>query len=309
MKALITGAEGFIGGHLASLLDVKGYDVWVSVEDKRLTKSQFNPSKTLECDIRLAEEVERTVSTSQPDVIYHLAAQSYPTLSWKNPQHTFEVNVTGTINVFEAILRNNMDSKVVVACSSAEYGAVPENDLPVREEHSLLPLHPYGVSKVAQDLLTYQYYKNYGIKGVRARIFNTTGPGKVKDAVGDFAKRVAEFEKGKLTKVTHGNLEVLRDITDVRDMVRALNFCEKADPGQEYNLCSMNALKISDVFQKLINMSTKKVLVEQDKNLMRPSDERIILGDNTKFTRKTGWKPEISIEQTLADTLTYWRER
>ena len=308
MKALITGAEGFIGRHLTEHLKSAGYEVWAAVEDPKKAKD-LETDGLVKCDIRNQDEVNDAVGMSMPDVIYHLAAQSYPTLSWTKPQLTLEVNAIGTVNLFESVIRHDIDPIVVVACSSAEYGLVSEKEVPVKETHRLEPLHPYGVSKVAQDLLTYQYFKNNGIKGVRARIFNTTGPGKVKDVVSDFGKRVAECRAGKLEYVTHGNLEARRDITDVRDMVQALHMCEKAEYGEVYNLCSMKAHRIQDILDSLVKMAGGKIKTREDPALMRPTDEPIIMGDNTKFRKKTGWKPKMTIDETLADTLEYWRKR
>ena len=308
MRALVTGSEGFIGGHMIALLKDKGYDVWASVQERAYGKG-LGAEHVIKCDVRKMSEVNDAVGLSQPDVVYHLAAQSYPTRSWENPQLTLETNAVGTANIFESILKHELDPVVIVACSSAEYGFVTEDEVPVKEEHSLKPLHPYGVSKVAQDLLTYQYHENNGVKGVRGRIFNTTGPGKVKDVVSDFTMRVAQAEAGKLGKVTHGNLEARRDITDVRDQVRALNALEKAEYGQVYNLCSMKVYKVATLLDQVVEMAKEKVKVVGDPTLMRPTDEPIIMGDNTKLVEKTGYKPKIPIEQTLKDTLDHWRKK
>jgi GDP-4-dehydro-6-deoxy-D-mannose reductase len=307
MRALITGAEGFIGGHLIRHLKTLDYGVYASVENPKISGA-VEADRLIKCDITVAEEVNDAVGISEPDVIYHLAAQSYPTLSWDDPAHTIKVNVLGTTNLFESILKHDINPIVIVACSSAEYGLVTKTEVPVTEDHKLQPLHPYGVSKVAQDLLTYQYYKNNGIRGVRARIFNTTGPGKVKDAVSDFAQRAALCEKGRLTEIVHGNLDAERDITDVRDQVRALQSLEGADFGQAYNLCSMQAHKIKDLLESLVKLTGGTAKTRADPKLMRPTDEPIILGDNTKIRKKTGWKPTIPIQKTLKDTLDHFRQ-
>ncbi len=306
MNALVTGAEGFIGRHLLTLLKAEGHEVWASVQEGKYAKG-LDADRYVKCDVRSMEEVNDAVGKSMPELIFHLAAQSYPTVSWEKPQLTLETNVVGTANLFESVLKHGMDPVIVVACSSAEYGFVSEDEVPVREDHLLKPLHPYGVSKVAQDLLAYQYYRNNEVKTVRARIFNTTGPGKVKDVVSDFAKRVAECEAGKRDKVRHGNLEAKRDITDVRDMARALYMCRDADYGEAYNLCGMKAYRIGDLLDGLVGMADGKVETFEDPNLLRPTDEPIIMGDNRKFVNDTGWKQEIGIEKTLEDTLEHWR--
>jgi GDP-4-dehydro-6-deoxy-D-mannose reductase len=308
MKALVTGAEGFIGGHLIRLLRSLGHETWAGVQDKEYAKG-VEADGFVKCDVRVPQEVNDAVGTCLPDMIFHLAAQSYPTVSWEKPQLTLETNATATANVFESVLKHDIDPVVVVACSSAEYGYVPQDEVPVAEDRILQPLHPYGVSKVAADLLAYQYHMNNGVKTVRARIFNTTGPGKVKDVVSDFCKRAAECEAGKRDVLTYGNLEGRRDITDVRDMANALMMCKDAGYGQAYNLCSMKAHRIGDLLDELVRMSGGKIKTEADPDLMRPTDEPIILGDNTKFVKKTGWKPKIPIGQTLKDTLEHWRDR
>jgi len=308
MRALVTGSEGFIGRYMVKLLADEGYEVWASVQEKEYGED-VNAHRLVKCDVTVAGEVDDAVGKSRPDVVYHLAAQSYPTVSWDKPQLTMETNAIGTVNLFESLLKHELDPVVVVACSSAEYGYVSEREVPVKETHRLEPLHPYGVSKLAQDHITRQYSENRGMKGVSARIFNTTGPGKVKDAVSDFAKRVAECEAGKLDKVTHGNLNVRRDITDVRDMVRALHACEKARYGEAYNLCSMKTYWIKDILKTLVDMADAEVKTEEDPKLLRKADEPIIMGDNTKIRGETGWEPRIPLEQTLRDTLEQWRAR
>ena len=306
-RALITGSEGFIGSHLKNLLESDGYDVWCSTQDAE-KRSPALIDRTLLCDVRDAQQVELALRESNPDVIYHLAAQSYPTVSWTDPHTTLDTNVMGTVNIFEAVRRLEIDPIVIVACSSAEYGFVRPDETPVSESHELKPLHPYGVSKVAQDLLTYQYHANYGIRGVRARIFNTTGPGKVNDVVSDFCKRVVEVELGQRERITHGNLDARRDITDVRDMSRALQACENAAFGEAYNLCSNVAYTIEDILSIIIESSTTDVEAVLDPALIRPTDEPIIMGDNTKFKSKTGWSPVVPLQVTIVDTLEFFRD-
>ncbi len=308
MRALITGSEGFIGGHLTELLKNLDYDVWASVEDKN-KQAPLLADHTLICDVCDTAQVNGAIAMANPDVIYHLAAQSYPTVSWEFPQKTLETNAIGTANIFEAVLAHDIDPIIIVACSSAEYGFVKEDEVPVTEDHPLKPLHPYGVSKVAQDLLTYQYHENNGLKGISARIFNTTGPGKVKDVVSDFAKRVAECEKGLRESIAHGNLQTKRDITDVRDMARGLNACEKVRPGNAYNLCSSRAHLIADILKDLISMANSDISSFEDPLLMRPTDEPIIMGDNSKIKKETNWEPKIPLKKTLGDTLDFFRKR
>ena len=266
---------------------------------------------SITCDVRKLSDVEAAIDKSKPDRVFHLAAQSFPTVSWEKPVETFDINVNGTINLFETLKKKKMNPVVLVACSSAEYGLVKENEVPVKEDHILLPLHPYGVSKAAQDLLSYQYFKNFGLRAIRVRIFNTTGPAKTNDVCSDFIRQIVKIEKGELPPVLKvGNLEPRRDITDVRDMVDAFwTATEKAEIGEVYNLCSMKAYRIRDLLDKMLALSTIKIKVEVDPAKLRPTDEPIIMGDNTKFVKKTGWTPKIPVEKTLEDTLDYWRAR
>ena len=179
MQALITGMTGFIGSHLAEFLLKKELEVAGTVWDKTELKNVEtikDKIRILDCDIRDSARVMKIIEEVKPVVIYHLAAQSFPTVSWDEPARTLDTNVLGTAHVFEAVRKLNLDTIVLVACSSAEYGFVTESEVPVKESHVLLPLHPYGVSKVAQDLLAYQYYKNFGIKTVRARMLERNPP-------------------------------------------------------------------------------------------------------------------------------------
>jgi GDP-D-mannose dehydratase len=210
--------------------------------------------------------------------------------------------------VFEAVRKCKLDCVVVVACSSAEYGFVTENEVPVSESHILLPLHPYGVSKVAQDLLAYQYHQNFAIKAVRARIFNTTGPRKTNDVCSDFTNKIVEIEKGKISKMLVGNLEPKRDITDVVDVVNALYLLsEKGNMGEAYNICSSKAYQIKDILNMAISLSKVDIQFHVDQNKLRPTDEPIIMGDNTKIKEDCGWAPKMQMEETLGRMLDYWR--
>ncbi len=266
--------------------------------------------KITRCDVADRESVDKIISEFEPEVIYHLAAQSFPTVSWEKPVETIRTNVEGTVNIFESVIAKELDCPVIVACSSAEYGLVREDEGPTREDHSLLPLHPYGVSKVAQDLLAYQYFKNYGTPTVRIRFFNTTGPGKTNDVASDFTKRVVAAEKagGGIIKV--GNLTPRRDITDVRDSIRAVLMTIKlADKGEVYNICSSKAVVIQDMLDTILSLTEADVTSEVDQAILRPTDEPIIMGDNTKLVEATGWRPEVPLEKTLSDMMDWWRQR
>jgi len=313
MKVLITGAAGFIGSYLIKECLSRGEEVvgtfWKN-DTEELVSDVKGKIQMVPCDVRDFSNVKNIIEGARPEKIFHLAAQSFPTISLEKPQETIEINVNGTVNIFEAVRDLKINPAVVVACSSAEYGIVEEKDQPTKENQPLKPLHPYGVSKVAQDFLAYQYFKNFGIKAVRCRIFNTTGPGKTGDVCADFSKRIVEVEKGLRKNISVGNLEAWRDFTDGRDMAAALWLSsEKVEWGEAYNLCSGKIHKVGDLLEKMISMSGKNIEVISDKALLRPTDEKIILGDNSKFVSKTGWHPNILIEKTLEDMLEWHRKK
>ncbi len=312
MRALITGMTGFIGSHLAEYLLKKEFEVFGTVWDKtelRNIEVIKDKVRILECDIRDGARVKEIIEDVKPERIYHLAAQSFPTVSWDEPVRTLDTNVMGTTHVFETVRKCDLDTIVLVACSSAEYGFVSENEVPVKESHVLLPLHPYGVSKVAQDLLAYQYHQNFSIKTVRARIFNTTGPRKKNDVCSDFTRMIVSIEKGMAQELNVGNLEPKRDITDVEDVVNALwLLCEKGEMGEVYNVCSSKAYRIKDILSMAIEISGVDIEPKVDPNKLRPTDEPIIMGDNTNIREACGWVPKMTMEETLSRMLDYWRE-
>jgi len=316
MVSLITGIGGMIGTHLSEFLLKKNDKVAGTYYNPTVNKKELPKEASLnECDVRYLNAVYGIISDYMPDRIFHLAAQSLPTVSLKKPQETFDINCTGTINIFESIklIRKqnpHYNPKVVVACSSAEYGAsLTKENTPIKEDTQLLPLHPYGVSKVAQDLLSYQYYKSDGLNSIRVRIFNTTGPRKINDVCSDFTKRATEIEKGNSDKLLVGNISTKRAITDVRDLVIALELLsEKGSPGDVYNVSGEKAYEISDIIEIIKKNSPAKIEIEVDSRLLRPTDEPVIFGDSTKLKKCTGWYQQYSIEQTIIDMLEYWRK-
>lgn len=312
MKIWITGGGGFMGPHLADLLEKKGYEVLATYYPQKEKNKKVNSQVRFEeCDVRDKEKVYSILKEFKPEKIFHLAAQSLPTVSWQDPHYTIETNLIGTINIFEAIKKLKLNPKILVACSSAEYGYVEEKEVPVKETHLLKPLHPYGVSKVGQEMLSYQYFKNFNIPSISVRIFNTTGPGKTNDVCSDFTKRLIEIEKGinKEKKLYVGNLEAKRAITDVRDLIKAMDIAlDKATIGEVYNLSGEKVYQIKEIVEILKKLVDFEFSVEIDKKLLRPTDEPIIYGDTGKFKRETAWKQEIPLEKTLKDMLDYWRE-
>ncbi len=315
MRVLITGISGFVGSHLAEYCLAKDAEVFGTIRWRSRTENIDHIKKKIklvECDIRDASSVTKTVENSKPDYIFHLAAQSFVPTSWHAPAETLTTNILGELNIFEAVRELNLDSKIQIAGSSEEYGKVLEDEVPIKETNPLRPLSPYGVSKVTQDMLGYQYHQSYGLNIVITRAFNHEGPRRGDVFVtSNFAKQVAEIEKGlKEPVIEVGNLEAQRDFSDVRDVVEAYWLSlEKGVPGEVYNICSGKAVKIRDMLDMLLDLSSEKVEVRQDPARMRPSDVMILQGDCTKFKEATGWEPKIPFEKTMEDLLNYWRDR
>lgn len=321
MNIMVTGAGGMIGSHMVELLHAKGENV-IGTYYKPTTDIKELPRdiKMIECDVRYAPSVEKIIMEYEPEQIYHLAAQSYPTVSWEHPYETIETNINGTIAVYEAIknirkLKNpSYDPVVVVACSSAEYGEtlneLEGDEVFVKETAALKPLHPYGVSKVGQDLISFQYFMNDHIRCIRARIFNSTGTRKVNDVTSDFTYRAVEAERSGIYELHVGNLETRRAIMDQRDLVHALMLlAEKGKAGDVYNISSEHIYQMRDIVTIIEKQIGHDLKIIVDPELLRPTDEKIIVGDVTKIKTDTGWKQEIPIEQTIADMLNYWRHK
>ena len=317
MRALITGITGFAGSHLADYLLAEQSDVeifgtyrWRSrMENIDHLDGKIN---LLECDLRDAAAVHGVLAEVRPDYIFHLAAQSFVPASWRAPSDTLTTNLIGQTNLFEAVRMLELDPVIQIAGSSEEYGLVLPDEVPIKETNPLRPLSPYAVSKVGQDLLAYQYFKSYGLKTIRTRGFNHTGPRRGEVFVtSNFAKQIASIEAGLREPVIRvGNLDAQRDFTDVRDMVRAYWLAvTKAKHGEVYNLASGKAVTIRELLDQLLALSETKVEVQVDPERLRPSDVEILLGDFSKFKADTGWEPSIPLEQTLRDTLDFWRQK
>ena len=308
-----------VGSHMVELLYNRGEEVLGTYYKPTTDISELPPEINLiECDVRYPQSVEKIIMDFQPDQIFHLAAQSYPTVSWNRPYETIETNINGTIAVYEAVkkvraLKNSeYDPMVVVACSSAEYGEtlnkLEGNEVYVKENAELLPLHPYGVSKVGQDLISFQYFMNDHIRCIRARIFNSTGTRKVNDVTSDFTRRAVLAERSGVYELKVGNLDTRRAIMDQRDLVSALLLlADKGRSGEVYNISSEHIYKMSDIVKMIEAQIGHKFEIKVDPTLLRPTDEKIIVGDVTKLKRDTGWMQKIKMEQTVSDMLEYWR--
>jgi len=320
-KALITGISGFVGSHLAELLLAENFEVHGIILWRSKTENIDSFKKKLilhDGDITDLSSLLKILKKVKPHYIFHLAGQSLVSASWQSPAQTLYTNVIGTSNLLEAITNlkdKTFDPVVQIAGSSEEYGLVFSREIPIKETNPLRPISPYGVSKVAEDMLALQHFRSYKIKTIITRAFNHSGPrrGEV-FATSTFAKQIAEIEKGlKKPVIYHGNLEAKRDFTDVRDIVRAyLLAVLKCKPGEVYNICSgkKGTFSIKEILSILLSLTDVSVKLTKDTKRMRPSDTpSILVGDHSKFSLITGWKPTINIKKTLNDLLDYWRER
>ncbi len=317
MRALITGLTGFAGSHLAEYLlahhpevEVFGSYRWRSRMDN--IDHLLDRVRLVEADLRDATAVHRLLAQVRPDFVFHLAAQSFVPASWTAPAETVTTNLTGQINLCEGIRALGLDPAVQLACSSEEYGLVLPDEVPIKESNPLRPLSPYAVSKVGQDLLGYQYFKSYGMRIVRTRGFNHTGPRRGEVFVSsNFAKQVARIEAGLQAPVLEvGNLEAVRDFSDVRDIVRAYWLAARhGTPGEVYYVATGRGITIRELVDQLRALSGVAIEIRVDPARLRPSDVEVLIGDSSKFRSETGWEPRIPLEQTLSDLLDYWRYR
>lgn len=315
MKILITGICGFCGRKLAKYLqkqdDIDLYGLDVKGNSKDEIRSSLEKGDFFACDICDRPLLSSIIKEIKPSKIFHMAALSFDPESMKYPERFYMVNVFGTINLFEAVKAAGIDPLIHVTCSSAEYGFVGSNENPIKESHVFRPISPYGISKGAQDMVSFQYFFNDKLKIIRTRAFNVTGPGEREEFVcSNFAKQIANIEKNKAEPIIRvGNLEARRDFLDVRDVVNGYWLAtEKGKVGEVYNICSGRAWSIQEVLNILLNLTEVTIKIEQDPKRKRPSDIPVQVGDYLKFYQKTGWKPTITLEQTLEDLLNYWRK-
>lgn len=346
MRILITGVTGMAGSHLAEyLLTLPGVEVfgtyrWRSRMDNLSDLiaagrvSRVAGGGNVRSDSELASRIEaearsdhlnliladlldpssmrRLIGGLRPDRIFHLAAQSFVPSSWDAPAQTLELNVLGQVHLFEAIREVGIDPLIHVAGSSEEYGLVFPDEVPMKETNPLRPLSPYAVSKVAQELLAWQYYQSYGLKTVVTRGFNHEGPRRGEMFVtSSFAKQIAQIEKGLQPPVIEvGDLSSKRDWTDVRDTVRGYWLAlEKGQPGEVYNVGSGVCRSCEEMLKTLLTFTDRRIDVRVDPSRLRPSDVRLLWADPSKFQKQTGWAPRIPFETTMKDLLDYWRQR
>ena len=315
MRALVTGMTGFVGGHLAEhLLDAGDLVIGLSASGRwPPTLAALGRRARLEAfDMAAgdrAAELAEWLGRKQPEVIYHLAAQANPQASVADPRGTWALNLGGTLNLLEAVKASGLRPRVVLVGSGVCYGNPPPAHLPVSESCPLRPNNPYAASKGAADLLGIQHYLAHGTDVVIARPFNHAGPRQAPSYVlGALTRQVAEVEAGRKPRVEVGNLDVVRDFTDVRDVARAYRLlAQKGVAGEVYNLGTGRGTKLADALEVLKSLAGIPIAVHVDPARVRPVDQPLLVADASKLRAATGWEPRYAIEQTLADMLDDWR--
>lgn len=308
--AIITGATGFVGRHLVDELERE--TDWHVLGLGRRTASLGQRTRVLACDLRDDALVRRTIESAAPEVIFHLASQSYVPQSVAAPADTLMNNVLGQLNLLDAVRGSGLDCAVVSVCSAEEYGFVKPAETPVSEDQPFRPGNPYAVSKIAQDMLAYQYALSYGMRVVRLRPFSHVGPGQSdRFVLSTFARQIAEAESGQIEPVLlAGNLDAIRDFLDVRDVVRAYRLIAgDIVPGAVYNVASGVGHRIGDLLETLLTLARVPLEVREDPARLRPSDIPVLVGDASRLRAHVGWLPRVPIEETLSDILDDWRQR
>jgi GDP-4-dehydro-6-deoxy-D-mannose reductase len=295
MRAFVTGGHGFVGTWLTRHLAKCGDEVLAP-----------DPSAL---DVTDLPAVTRAVTASAPDVLYHLAALPHVGDSWADPTGSFRVNAGGTLCVLEAARRSTPMPTVVLVGSAEVYGHVPRERLPIAEDEPLRPVTPYAAGKASAEMLAIQAGLAHGLAVVRARPFNHVGPGQAPTfVVSSLAREVAAAERMGSRTVQVGNLAARRDFTDVRDVVRAYRLlAERGTGGEAYNICSGADVAIDDIARRLLALAGSDLALEVDRERLRPVDVPVVRGDPSRLMDATGWRPEIPLDTTLADTLAYWR--
>lgn len=309
MKALIIGAAGFVGGYLIRELNAAGWEVHATC----LPSEKITEECTVhELDILKKEDIPPVLDSTAPDVVYHLAAQSSVALSWKRPQLTAEINVVGSINVLESVREAaKKDIRLVLIGSGEEYGYIREGACPLSESEPLAPGNIYAATKACQGMLGNIYSRAYKMDIIMVRAFNHSGPAQSNIfVISDFCRQIAEIEMGlKEPVISVGNLSAKRDFTDVRDVVRAYRLLgERGRSGETYNVGRGRAVAIQLILDTALSYAKLPIEVKQDPARMRASDIPIIEPDISHITADTGWTAQITMEQTIEDTLGYWRK-
>ena len=311
-RALLTGISGFVGNYLTRELMARGWQVAGLVPPFEKIDSSQEPYSRVELfsgDLLNPGQIRQCLESYKPDIILHLAAESAPSKSFNVPEQFFNVNVTGTQNLFEAIRKTTPESRCAIFTSSDMYGYISPDQIPVTEETPLKPANPYAASKVACHLILQQYTLNFGLTALEIRPFNMIGPGQRPGFVlPDWCQQVAKINKGMMgAEMKVGRLTDQRDFVDVRDAARAMaDIAEKGESGGVYQICSGRGIVVEDILKTLLELSPKEIKVSQNPQLLRPTKMPVLVGSYIRVNQLCGWKPEISLEQTIIDTLEYW---
>lgn len=309
MRLLITGASGFIGRNLCAYAVQQGHEVVGTYLAQPELSVRGVPGKGViweHLSMQDPGQIARIVEKTRPDGVFHLAAQAYAKKAWADPLDTFRTNVLGTISLYEELRKHPPPQGVLLAASGSAYGAPTR--LPISEDTPLNATNPYGVSKACQDMLSLQYALNFGLRIVRARLFGTTGPGKTGDAMNDFARQVARIERtGRPGQINVGNLDSLRDVSDIRDVLRAMwRVFEAGNPTDPVNVGAGASVSIRHIAEILVSLAQVPIELVTEPSLFRPTDEPDNRADISRL-RALGYAPEYRLERTVSDALDYWR--
>lgn len=313
IRVLITGSTAFVGSHLADRLAAAGYEVH-GLKRPRSPEIFMNPNVNYHVgDITDYTAMYHLIDGIRPHHIYHLAAQSFVPLSWEAPTMTQTANLNGSLNILEAVRQvDPANTRLLMAGTSEEYGEVRPDECPITEDQPLRPLSPYGASKVAMDMIARVYAKSYGLKVIVSRAFNHTGPRRGEEFLtSKIAKKLAQVKLGQSEPVIElGNMEAVRDFTDVRDTISAYMLLTlDGMPGEVYNIGTGKGWSIQQVFDTLTIVSGVRIRIEQNPKFMRPSDVPLLICDASKIRNHLGWEPTIEFETTMMDLFNHWVER
>lgn len=315
MKALITGITGFAGSHLAENLlshNVEVTGTTLKGESQENTREFRKEISIAQAALEDNASLKRAVNRFKPNWVFHLAAWAAVGKSFDNPVRTMEVNLMGTLNLFEVLRDRDYIERIIFVSSADVFGPLPPRKMPIKPDYALQPVSPYGVSKASADLASYQYFRAYDLPVVRIRAFNHTGPRQQTGyMVPDFASQIVEIERtGKSGSISVGNLSAKRDLADVRDIVDGYRrAAEKGRPGEAYILATGKAASVESYLKTLLDAAEVNIKVKTDKSRLRPVEVPLLVGDITKARREFGYKPQIPISRTLGDTLEYWRKK